>query len=233
MNCMSIVTLTTDFGQHDWFVGVVKGVLLGINPELQIVDITHCIPPGDIHAGAFALAAAASYFPKETVHVTVVDPGVGSSRPALAARTRHATYIGPDNGVLSLALAKDPPEHVHHLENPRYFLASISRTFHGRDIFAPVAAHLTRGAEFSSLGPEVTHWERLSFPEPRREGRDLVGEVVYIDRFGNGITNLPLNSAERVKLAQVHLRGRVASAPLVNFYQSVPKGELLAVPGST
>src|SRR5947207_396860 len=133
----SVVTLTTDFGSHDWFVGTMKGVILGINPKASTVDITHELPPGDVRAGGFALAASYSFFPTGTVHVTVVDPGVGSRRRAIAVQTSKYFFIGPDNGVLSWALRKEKVRAIHGLENEQYFPRSISRTFHGRDIFAP------------------------------------------------------------------------------------------------
>ncbi len=152
---MRAITLTTDFGLGDWFVGTMRAVILGIHPRANVVDITHGIPPGDIRAGAFALMASCRFFPRGTVHVAVVDPGVGSRRRAIAVRSANHFFVGPDNGVLSWALGLEEIKTIRLLENPEYFLAPVSRTFHGRDIFAPVAAHLSRGLRASRLGREL------------------------------------------------------------------------------
>ena len=140
-----IITLTTDFGTKDWFVGSMKGVILGIQPEVLVVDITHDVSSGDIRGGAFALAASYSFFARGTIHLAVVDPGVGSDRAAIAVQTADYLFIGPDNGVLSWALRQESIKSIRKLENEKLFLRSISHTFHGRDIFAPVAAHLSKG----------------------------------------------------------------------------------------
>ena len=187
---MGLITLTTDFGTEDWFVGTMKGVVLGVNRGAEIVDITHGIPPGDVRAGAFALAAACRFFPRGTVHLAVVDPGVGSERKAIAVRTKDYFFVGPDNGLLSWALAKESVLAVHRLENSRFFLPDVSRTFHGRDVFAPVAAHLSKGLPIGKLGPRVPSYEKLSVPSPTQRRGQLVGEIIYIDRFGNVITNI-------------------------------------------
>src|SRR5215469_2500753 len=165
----NIISLTTDFGMRDWFVGTMKGVIFTINPRANIVDITHEIPPGDIRTGAFALMASWRYFPKGTVHVAVVDPGVGSRRQAIAVQTQNGVFIGPDNGVLSWALKGEKIKTIRLLENSKYFLDSISRTFHGRDIFAPVAAHVSRGLPVQRLGTELKDFRRLPWPLPIRQ----------------------------------------------------------------
>jgi S-adenosylmethionine hydrolase len=187
---MHLITLTTDFGTVDWFVGTMKGVLLGINPSARIVDLTHGVAAGDIRAGAFALTAGCRFFPKGTVHIAVVDPGVGSVREAIAVETERYFFVGPDNGVLSWALRNERIRTVRTLKNEKYFLPQISKTFHGRDIFAPVAAHLSRGMAIEKLGPSKKEFVRLDWPEPRAKGRSIEGEIVYIDGFGNAITNL-------------------------------------------
>src|SRR5262245_32283700 len=187
---MQTITLTTDFGTRDWFVGTMKGVILGIKPRARVVDITHEIAPGDIRGGAFALMASCRYFPKGTLHVAVVDPGVGSRRRAIAVRTANSILIGPDNGVLSWALRGETIQSIRQLENRRYFLEPVSRTFHGRDIFAPVAAHLSRGVALERLGRELHDLVRLPWPEPVKQREEIRGEIVYIDRFGNAITNI-------------------------------------------
>ena len=152
---MRLITLTTDFGTRDWFVGTMKGVILGIQPRARVVDITHEIGGGEVRAGAFALRASYSFFPQGTVHIAVVDPGVGSPRRALAVQTANYFFVGPDNGVLSFALMRERIKSIHALENEKYFLKPVSRTFHGRDIFAPVAAHLSRGVSIQTFGPRL------------------------------------------------------------------------------
>src|SRR6185437_8130238 len=158
---MNIITLTTDFGLADWFAATMKGVILSIQPDAHIVDMTHDIRPGDIRAGAFALAAGCRFFPKATIHVAVVDPGVGSERRAIAVRTSDYFFVGPDNGVLSLALAGENIKAIHRITNERLFRHPISNTFHGRDIFAPVAGHLSKGLPVRRLGPAMKSFVRL------------------------------------------------------------------------
>lgn len=231
---MSIITLTTDFGTQDWFVGTMKGVILGIAPKVRLVDITHEIPAGDLRAGAFALAAACRFFPAGTIHVAVVDPGVGSERAAIAVRTTRAIFVGPDNGVLSWALRDGTIKAIRRLENRKFFLPAVSNTFHGRDIFAPVAAHLGRGANFSSLGPVVNNYVRLPWPEIRRCGNLVEGEVVYIDRFGNAITNLPAGSfPARAAATPIVCHGPKPIGTVAACYQAVASGQAVAVWGSS
>jgi S-adenosyl-L-methionine hydrolase (adenosine-forming) len=232
---MRIITLTTDFGVRDWFVGTMKGVLLGIQSKAQLIDITHHIPAGDIEAGAFALAAAFRFFPAGTVHLAVVDPGVGTTRAALAVKTANYTFVAPDNGVLSLALAQEPAQAIYRLEKAKYFLPEVSRTFHGRDVFAPVAAHLSRGVSLAKLGPKVDDYVRLNVPDPHRTGGQIRGVVVYIDRFGNAITNIAQPAAARPAKTglKVRLPGRKRRFPVCPSYQSVEKGQPLGIFGST
>jgi S-adenosylmethionine hydrolase len=229
---VQIITLTTDFGAKDWFVGTMKGVILGINPRAGIVDVTHEISPGDIRAGAFALAASYSYFPKDTVHVAVVDPGVGGGRKAIAVQTASYFFVGPDNGVLSFALAREKIKSIHRLENERFFLQPISQTFHGRDLFAPVAAHLSRGLPLQRLGPVHEDFVRLRWPKPRILPSGLEGEVVYVDRFGNVITNINNGTLPSREGGHV-FAGRKRLCPVKAFYQSVPRGQAVAVSGSS
>ncbi len=226
---MPIITLTTDFGTRDWFVGSMKGVILGINPQAQIVDITHEAPPGDVRTGAFALAASYRCFPRLTVHVAVVDPGVGSQRAAIAVRTADYFFVGPDNGVLSLALAREKVLEIRRIENAALLRQPVSETFHGRDVFAPVAARLTQGVLLDSLGAKLDGYARLDWSQPRVVGGALRGEIIYIDRFGNCITNLgaPGSSAGKVRVA-----GTV-EARVRQFYQQGALGEPIAVVGST
>lgn len=230
---MKIISLTTDFGTQDWFVGTMKGVILGINPKASAVDITHEIPPGDIRAGAFALMASWRYFPAGTVHVVVVDPGVGSRRQAIAVQTRNAVFIGPDNGVLSWALEDEKIKTIRLLENREYFLETISRTFHGRDIFAPAAAHTSRGVPIARLGRALRDFHRLAWPAPVKRADEIRGEIIYVERFGNAITNV---AAEMIsgKTASVSLTAgkRTVHINMAEFYAAVPVNEPVAVIGS-
>jgi S-adenosylmethionine hydrolase len=192
---MTIITLTTDFGWRDPFVGVMKGVILGINRHVHLVDLTHEIAPHDVLEGALALEAAVPFFPPGTIHVAVVDPGVGSDRRALGLAARGQTFVGPDNGLFTFLLS-EPGWRAAALENLAYALPSLSRTFHGRDRFAPAAAHLSRGVSLDSLGPPATDLVQLRWLAGHREGERLVGEVVHIDRFGNLITSVRTDDVE-------------------------------------
>jgi S-adenosylmethionine hydrolase len=185
-----IVTLLTDFGARDAFVGIMKGVMLGIHPALTFVDLSHDVPPQDIMAGALVLRSAAPFFPSGTIHLAVVDPGVGSRRRPILVETRDAIFIGPDNGLLSLAAPLDAVVRVVHLTNTQWFLPQQSHTFHGRDLFAPVAAHIARGVAPEQCGETVPTMERIDLPPVITQPDGLVGCVVYIDHFGNLITNI-------------------------------------------
>ena len=225
---MNVITLITDFGARDWFVGSMKGVILSVQPQAVIVDITHEIPPGDIRAGAFALMASCRCFPRDTVHVVVVDPGVGSGRAAIVVRTSGYYFVGPDNGVLSWALAKEEVLEIRQAENETHFRKPVSRSFHGRDIFGPVAAHLTQGVPIELLGRRVKDYLGLDWPKPQVSGGLLCGEIVCIDRFGNAITNIesPAETATKVRVP-----GKLDCA-IKSFYQEVPQGQPLAIVGS-
>jgi S-adenosyl-L-methionine hydrolase (adenosine-forming) len=231
---VSVITLTTDFGARDWFVGTMKGVIAGIAPKANVIDLTHELRPGDLRGGAFALAASCQFFPKGTIHVVVVDPGVGSHRRAIAVRTAKGMFVGPDNGVLSWALAKERITAIHALETEAYFLQPVSRTFHGRDVFAPVAAHLVRGVPIKKLGPALKDFVRLDWPKPRQRAGTVAGEVFYVDRYGNGITNLEsslLGGAGRAS-CEVHAKGRWV-CPVRPFYQAAEPKTPVAVAGSS
>ncbi len=227
---VSVITLTTDFGTQDWFVGTMKGVILGIAPQTHIVDITHEIAPSDIRAGAFALLAAAPHFPNGAIHVAVVDPGVGSARRAIAVQTKNAVFIGPDNGVLTWALRQETIRQVRQITNEKLSRQPVSRTFHGRDIFAPTAAHLANGAKFAQVGPVITDWKPLPWPEVQTTNCSIQGEVLHIDRFGNAITNLPhaLLNEDQWRRAQVMFKRHKLGAPQAS-YAAVIKGKPLAI----
>jgi S-adenosylmethionine hydrolase len=186
-----IVTLLTDFGTEDYFVGAMKGALLSVNPEARIVDITHEIPPHDIEAAAFNLLAAYETFPVGTVHVAVVDPGVGSARRAIAFEGAGRFFVGPDNGLFGHVYERLKRFRVFHAVEEKFFRESVSTTFHGRDVFAPVAGALTRGTHPSELGPEVMDFVRLPLAAvSRRDDSTLTGTVIHVDRFGNCVTNI-------------------------------------------
>lgn len=231
---MSVITLTTDFGTRDWFVGAAKGVILAIQPQVTVVDLTHEIAAGDIRGGAFALAAACRFFPKGTIHVAVVDPGVGSRRIGIAVQTDAGVFVGPDNGVLSRALAKAQIKAIHALENQAYFVRPVSQTFHGRDIFAPVAAHLSRGVPIGKFGPAIKSFVQLPWPQPRKLRAGIEGEVIYLDCFGNAISNLEGSSLRDPSrsVCEIHAR-RLWRCPFRTFYQAVAPGRPVALVGSS
>lgn len=186
-----IVTFTTDFGLQDPFVGIMHGVVLNIHSETQIVDICHAVPSYDVLDGAWTIAQSYRFFPPRSVHVVIVDPGVGSARRPILAETDDYIFVAPDNGVLSLVEAREPRFTVRHITAERYFLQPMSQTFHGRDIFSPVAGWLSKGVSPADFGPEITEYARLPLPPVEHIGaHSLRGEVLKVDKFGNLITNL-------------------------------------------
>ena len=187
---MSVITLLTDFGLSDAFVGTMKGVILGICPEARIVDLSHGIAPQRIEEGAFVLRTAYPYFPVGTVHVAVVDPGVGGTRRALIVETSGYRFVGPDNGLFAHVYAKETDLRVVSVTEPRFMLPEISNTFHGRDVFAPVAAHLALGAPVSDFGPEIDDYVTGTVTEPVAHEGGITGRVLHIDRYGNIITDI-------------------------------------------
>jgi S-adenosyl-L-methionine hydrolase (adenosine-forming) len=186
------IALLTDFGRQDVYAGVLHGVIAGIAPEARVIDLTHDVPPQDVRAGAFLLLTAYRYFPPGTIFVVVVDPGVGTARAILALRAGAYTFVGPDNGVLRWAVEDaGGAEEAVRVEEPAYHLPDVSHTFHGRDVMAPAAAHLARGVPLGALGPPAGPLSGAPFPRPVEVAGGLAGEVLYVDRFGNAITNLP------------------------------------------
>jgi S-adenosyl-L-methionine hydrolase (adenosine-forming) len=229
---MSIVTLTTDFGVRDYYVGALKGVILSIAPDARLIDLTHEIPPQDVLAGAFVLRHAAREFPPDTVHLAVVDPGVGSSRRPLAARGRDQYWVGPDNGLFSFAF--DAPDgEVRAIDAPALTGARRSATFHGRDLFAPIAAHLSRGLSLSAVGPLVTDPVQLEELIPQRGDERIEGQILHIDRFGNLVTSIAAADLAGWKDGlRIHLSADRHLNRLCRTYADVPPGELLALIGS-
>jgi S-adenosylmethionine hydrolase len=230
-----VVALLTDFGLRDHYAGTMKGVVLGICPDAALVDITHDVPAHDVLAGALELEAAWPYFPPGTVFLAVVDPGVGSARRALAAEGGGCRFVGPDNGLLSLVLERAPVERLVELTDRRFSRPTISRTFEGRDRFAPAAAWLAAGTPIAELGQPIDSYERLAIPAPRELDSGVDGQVLKADRFGNLITNLPRRVVERVgppHTLAVEIAGcRIAA--LSTTYADVPPGELCVLFGSS
>ncbi len=186
-----IITLITDFDTVDHFVGTIKGVIYGINPEVEIVDISHKVASYDIFDGAFTLAQSYRFFPPDTIHMVVVDPGVGTSRRPLLARSMNYKFVAPDNGVLSLIYEREENMEVRHITSDHYFLNPVSATFQGRDVFAPVAAWLSKWVEVDKFGDPITDFTKFTSPRPKKVGDNLIkGVVLKIDKFGNVITNL-------------------------------------------
>jgi S-adenosylmethionine hydrolase len=230
---MTLITLLTDFGNAGAYVGIMHGVILRINPAATVVDVCHEVPPQNVRAGAFILSTAYSYFAPDTIHVVVVDPGVGSERQAIAVCTARGLFVAPDNGVLSYVLAREPVLQMVQLTNAAYWLAPVSSTFHGRDVFAPVAAHLSLGVPLSELGCATDHAVRFPIPVARTaEGGTVHGEVLHVDRFGNLITNLTRELLPPGQQLQVQIAGRKVRGP-AESYSQVTEGHLLALFGSS
>ncbi|MGH7856183.1 MAG: SAM hydrolase/SAM-dependent halogenase family protein [Candidatus Binatia bacterium] len=224
------ITLLTDFGGRDGFVGIVKGVLLRNCPEARLVDLSHDIAPQDVVGGALVLVSAVRHFPRHTVHLAVIDPGVGGPRRPIVVETPDFVLVGPDNGLLSLAAAGAPQWTFYHLDRREYFLEHPSNTFHARDVFAPVAARIAAGVEPARLGTRVDAIEELSLPAPRRVDRAIEGQVIYVDRFGNLVTNLQLEdlAAFRGEEVSVSIRG-VQIAGISTHYSAVREGRPVVV----
>lgn len=225
-----IITLITDFGTQDYFVGAMKGVIASLNAEARVVDITHDVPPQDISAAGFNLFACYRDFPRGTIHVAVVDPGVGSQRRAILAVTEEHYFIGPDNGLFSLIFAAEPTVKVFELNKERFFNHPVSRTFHGRDVFASVAAWLSKGALPEELGDEITDFVKFETSQPQSFGENKIrGEILHIDRFGNCVTNF----SEQLLPAGFHLEIKgIKVAKLQNYYAEAEPQEIFMIFGS-
>ncbi len=235
---MSLITLTTDFGFHDHYVGTMKGVILNINPAAEIVDICHAVQSYDVLEGALTLAQAYAYFPAGTVHLVVVDPGVGTARRPIVVDTGRYQFVAPDNGVLSLVYEREERVTVRHVTAEHYFLQPVSATFHGRDIFAPVAGWISKGIDLPKLGDEITDYVRFTLPRPKSAGDKTVkGVVLRVDKFGNLITNFTAEdlkefspggaSAFRMAVGKGEVRA------LRDTFAAGAPGEVFAIVGST
>lgn len=231
---MSLIALLTDFGSSDWFVASMKGIIKRIDPKADIVDITHEIKPGGIRDAAFALMACYQSFPPGTVFVVVVDPGVGSSRDAIGARAGDYYLVGPDNGVLSFILHRQPDVTVWKIENETWFHTPVSTTFHGRDIFAPVAAHLSKGEPPGEMGSPAYEHVSLDWPEIHATEVSVICSIIYIDRFGNAFSNCDTGFLHRLSTPPSRILipdGR--PIPICSYYREQPKGKPLGLINSS
>jgi S-adenosylmethionine hydrolase len=227
----NIITLLTDFGETDGFVGTMKGVILSINPNATIVDISHEIPAQDIEAGAFVLNNSYRYFPPGTIHVAVVDPGVGSERKILAVQSDNYFFIAPDNQVLKYIFHSSETLKVVEVLNKEFFLNKISRTFHGRDIFAPVAAHISIGVGIEQLGNQTINYDRGTIDQPIITKSRIIGRIIYSDKFGNLITNIAGEMIDRqISMIQI---GSTKINHLSCFYSEVDVNQPVAIIGSS
>ncbi|HEV2303922.1 MAG TPA: SAM-dependent chlorinase/fluorinase [Candidatus Acidoferrales bacterium] len=218
-----VITLTTDFGTGDSLVGSMKGVILNINPDAAIVDITHKVFPYDLLDGALAIGQAYKFFPPRTVHVVVVDPGVGTERRPLLVTAGQHYFIAPDNGVLSMIYQREESLTVRHITAEHYFLQPVSNTFHGRDIFSPVAAWLSKNDQSNSFGEEITDFVRFAMPKPKQTGNSIKGVILRADNFGNLLTNFTPEDAPQL-LAGSNFKLRVGNAEISKFAQTFGNG---------
>jgi S-adenosylmethionine hydrolase len=232
----AIITLTTDYGTNDHLAGTLKGVILKINPDVTIVDITHHVTPYDLLDGALAIGSAFAYFPPRTIHIVVVDPGVGTERRPILATADNQYFVAPDNGILSFVYERDPNVVVRHANAEHYYNQPVSKTFHGRDVFAPVAAWLSKGWQTAAMGEEIQDYKRFALPRPKATNGVLKGIVMRVDGFGNLVTNfrqedLPEGAwqADRVNF-QI---GTHAVSRLVETFALGKAGEAIAYLGSS
>jgi len=225
-----IITLSTDFGIVEHYQGAMKGVILAINPEAQIVDITHSIPKFDVLSGALTLSGYYSYYPVSTIHVAVVDPRVGSQRKPIVMEADGNYFVGPDNGLFSIIYKRGCKKHIREITNPHYMLKHVSGTFHGRDVFAPVAAHISLGVNINEFGSEVLSPVTLELPEPMVLSGTVTGEVIHTDSFGNLLTNIP---GEMVKRGSEVFVGDISLGAPKTSYGSVKIGEPLSLVGGS
>jgi len=233
---MTVVSISTDFGLQDGNTGVMKGVIYGICPDASIVDLTHLIGPQDVRQIAYVLSRQVFYFPDNSVHIVVVDPGVGTTRRPIAVRAGTQLFVGPDNGFLTLIYERAEKEgwplEIVHTNKKEYWLPQVSDIFHGRDIFSPVGAHLAAGVPLEELGEVVTDPVRLDLPKPQRDGTEVRGEIVRVDHFGNMISNIPMEMLPDMPCVIVEVRGMKLDGIYRTFGEQ-PVGTLMALPCST
>ena len=229
-----LITLTTDFGLAGPYVAAMKGVVLSINPVATIIDVSHAVRPQDVRGGALLLADSVHWFPAGVVHIGVVDPGVGTARRIIAFEAAGQHFVGPDNGLFSLITARVQPERIVAVENPRYRLTPTSATFHGRDIMAPAAAHLSRGLDLDALGPRLDSIVALEWSEPQLLANGLVGQVESLDAFGNVITNLRAGHLAALGAGPLTIaHGPHEAFGLLQTYGEGTAGDLVALIGSS
>jgi S-adenosyl-L-methionine hydrolase (adenosine-forming) len=219
-----IITLTTDYGTNDHLVGTLKGVILKINPDANIVDISHNVAPYDLLDGALAIGSAYSYFPARTIHVVVVDPGVGTDRRPLLVSGETQYFVAPDNGVLSLVYEREESLLVRHANVEHYYLQPVSKTFHGRDIFAPIAAWLSKGSQAASMGDEITDHKKFAMPKPKGADGGLKGVVLRVDSFGNLITNFRPEDLPASALENGTVQFQIGSQTVTRLVDTFAKG---------
>lgn len=227
-----MITLISDFGLNDPYVAEMKGVILSISPKATVIDITHGIEKFSVHMAAFTLASAAPYFPQDTVHLAVVDPGVGTERRAIVVKTKRACFVGPDNGVLMLAAQSQGIQQIHLISNPNLVLPKTSSTFHGRDIFAPAAAYLDKGAQPNDFGPEIKDPVTPQFAAVEQIHGGLKGEVLYVDGFGNIIINIKEKNMPNAKMLNVKLPKTSLSINFGKTYGDVEPNAPIVLVGS-
>jgi len=235
MKCSDTITLTTDFGLSDPYVGIMKGVILSINPAARIIDVSHLIKAGSALQAAGIIQESYTFFPKGTVHVAVVDPGVGTERRLILLETEEYFFVGPDNGIFWPVITAHSEIKVIHLTENKYFLPDITHTFHGRDIFAPVAAHLSRGVDPQKMGRPMSDPVPLQMPRPQQTGEVLSGQIIRVDHFGNLITNIFQKDLERFSGAArpVIKIGDMVIEGVLKTYADASVGETLAMIGSS
>ena len=235
MRANGVITFTTDFGTRDPYAGIMKGIVLTINPEARQIDITHDIPAHDIINASFMLANVYQHFPPGTVHVTIVDPGVGGGRKNIAVLTERYFFIGPDNGLFTIVFSKEKVLEIREIKNVPFIMKKISNTFQGRDVFAPCAGYISAGRSFSDLGPVINNIQHLEYPEIFKNEKTLIGEVVSIDSFGNMITNISKQTL-RTFLGKHKFEIYFAAErfnKIASHYAEIPVGKPLILFGST
>ena len=236
---MKVISLLTDFGLKGYYVGAVKGVLTKICPDVKVIDITHNISKWDIREAAYVLSCCYRYFPSGTIHLVIVDPGVGTKRRGIVIKTKRYFFVGPDNGVLVPAALEDGIESIHSIENKELFLEDVSPTFHGRDIFAPVAARLARGINLESIGPRIMNIIFPSFYEPKidMKNREVICEVIFIDEFGNVATNVKIDTLKRLNIKygtklKIKIQDKTLEVKLLPSFGYIDEGKPLALVNS-
>lgn len=238
MAAKPIISITTDFGEDDHFVGAMKGVMLSINPDITLVDINHQVNSYDVFDGAYCLSQSYHLFPPGTIHLVVVDPGVGSERRPIIVQTKDYQFVAPDNGVLSMVYEREERAEVRHISSEHFFHKPVSHTFHGRDIFSPVAAWLSRGTEPEQFGPVITDYARFSSVRPKWEGDSLLkGVAIKVDKFGNVITNIgpgdvPRLFGQNAPAFRIKINGHEITR-LCESFAAANASEIIAVLGSS